>query len=96
MAKPICNIRNVDLDTIMKLSSKARHLSKVQNLFPCKECELRYLCGGGCRIEYFDWFKECKGIKEEKNPSQLRRECSPSTKYHYYDLMIKANYKLFK
>ena len=96
MTKPICNIRNVDLDAIMELSSKARNLSKVQNLFPCKECELRYICGGGCRIEYFEWFRECKGLKNNMLSTPLIRKCDFSIKQHYYDLMIKANYKLFK
>lgn len=95
MAKPICNIRDTDLDVIMDLSSKARNLSKVQNLFPCKECELRYICGGGCRIEHFKWFRECKDI-ENKISVHINRECELSIKQHYYDLMIKVNCKLFK
>lgn len=94
-SKPICNIRETDIDTIMGLSSKARDLSRIQNLYPCKECELRYICGGGCRIEYFDWFKECEGIKNGVLPKRLIRECNPSIKQHYYDLMIAANYKLY-
>lgn len=94
--KPICNIRNTDINTIMKLSSKARDLSKIQKLYPCKECELRYICGGGCRIEYFNWFKECKDITEGVLPKRLIRKCNSLTKQHYYDLMIDANYKLYK
>lgn len=96
IAKPICNIRNTILDKIMELSSKARDLSKVQNLSPCKRCELRYICGGGCRIEHFKWFKECKGIENDILSTHLIRNCDSSIKYHYYDLMIKANYKLFR
>ena len=74
LAKPICNIRNTSLEKIMKLSSKARELSKVQNLSPCKECELRYICGGGCRIEHFEWFRECKGIDSNKHFTLLKRK----------------------
>lgn len=96
MVRPICNIRNTDLNKVMTLSAEARELSKIQHLSPCKECELRYICGGGCRIEYFNWFKDCTGIESQKLPDSLERKCDFSIKAHYYDLMIKANGKLFK
>lgn len=94
--KPICNVRDTSMESIMSLSRKARDLSKVQNLSPCKGCELRYICGAGCRIEYFDWFKDCKGIGGDVPAALLSRKCDASIKQHYYDLMIKANHRLYK
>lgn len=27
----------------------------MDNVIPCKDCELRYICDGGCRIDDFDF-----------------------------------------
>ena len=35
---------------------KEIHLAtSVENVIPCKDCELRYICDGGCRIDDFDF-----------------------------------------
>lgn len=58
---------------------------------PCKECELKYICGGDCRVKYFDGFKECN-LKMMENAN---RKCSIGNKEYFYDMMIRLNEKCF-
>lgn len=41
----------------------------VDYVAPCKECYLRYICGGGCRIDDFNF----KG-RTETQPQEIRRK----------------------
>lgn len=70
-------------------------LSYVENLTPCKDCELRYFCGGDCRIKYFDAFKEMDDLRNLPDPADLRRDCPQSVKEHFYRLMLDTNERLF-
>lgn len=94
-AKPLGNVRHTDFRTILMLAKKAEHLSEVTNLSPCKDCELMYICGGGCRIDYFPDLLNCDigtSLPEGIRP----RQCSDSYKAHFYNLMIKTNTKIFQ
>ena len=81
--KPFANIRENSFSEILELSEMERKLSDINNLIPCKDCELKYICGGGCRLTYF--------LK-----NQNVRNCSTSNKEYFYDLMIKVNRDLFQ
>ena len=90
--KSIGNVRSDDFTSILTLAKKARELANVNNLMPCKECELKYICGGDCRVKYFDGFKECYlNMMENAN-----RECSLGNKEYFYDMMIRLNEKMFQ
>lgn len=97
LIKPVGNIREMDLPTIMKSSKKARELAKIQNLHPCSLCELKYICGGGCRIQHFPQFVDSRNISlSSESDNGYLRKCDASLKRHYYDLMIQANKRLYK
>lgn len=44
--KPVGNIRINNFDELLDIAQKARVLSDINNLSPCKDCELKYICGG--------------------------------------------------
>ena len=94
--KPICNVRDTDIDKIFAMSKMAQKLSVIDNFRPCKYCELRYICGGGCRIDYFKEFTEIVDVNSVDFDKISPRTCSPSTKERFYRLMIASNNRLFK
>lgn len=53
---PVVNIRNVSFERIIELSGLAKDVSNVENIAPCKYCELKYICCGDCRVKYFNDF----------------------------------------
>lgn len=86
------NIRTHSFKKIMEFSEYARKLSDVNNLVPCNECVLKYICGGGCRMKYFDSL--VKIVAEGKNnvPSITRKTiCTKEQKEKIYNLMVNAN-----
>ncbi len=90
--KPVGNIRINKFDELLNIAQKARMLSNINNLSPCKDCELKYICGGGCRIKNFSGFKEndMQGIATSK------RICSQEHKNIFYNLMLKLNEDMYR
>lgn len=89
---PFANVRKDSFERIMQLSSLAKQLSDVNNLLPCRDCELKYICGGDCRVIYF---KEFVDFNIENVKSFPMRKCSKEIKETFYDLMIRTNNKIF-
>lgn len=52
------NVRSTRLANLMPALDAAEFYSNVDEIWPCKECDLRYICGGGCRIDEFKLFDE--------------------------------------
>lgn len=89
--KPIGNIRTKEFKDINHEADTAESLTSIINLIPCNTCELRYICGGGCRIEEFPgltYRETFVGIKPDEYP---RLECNYDQKNIFYDLMIESN-----
>lgn len=89
--KPAANIRTHSFSEIVRLSETAEKATMITNLKPCKGCDLRYICGGGCRI---DEFKELVDRREFDNidyESIPARKCGPTLKNKFYRLMIESN-----
>ncbi len=85
------NIRVQPFENILKASNKARMMSDVENLLPCRDCPLKYLCGGGCRVKFFS-----KLVNTEINmqgQTEFTREipCSKEYREKMYRLMVKSN-----
>lgn len=78
----------------MLLSKKAMELSDINNLYPCCNCELKYICGGGCRISYFNDLATCDDIEHFDVSNIPPRKCDFDNKKYFYNMMIKTN-KLF-
>ena len=90
--KPVANIRTDSLERIMEISNCAHSLSNTENLHPCNVCELKYICGGDCRIRYFNSLRQSH-ILNVKRP--VSRQCDKSVKEKFYDLMIRTNTQIF-
>lgn len=91
---PIANIRNTPFEDILELSKTAQQKSNISNLKPCRDCELKYICGGGCRLDYFPTFASCDDVISMEVENFQPRICNEKEKEMYYDLMIKTNDKL--
>lgn len=89
--KPIANLRDVSIEELSDLSRQARRSSNINNIEPCRGCPIRYVCGGGCRVDEFPELRD--GLLTERIP---RRECSPEHKKEMYDLMIRTNEQIFQ
>jgi radical SAM protein with 4Fe4S-binding SPASM domain len=89
-AKIHCNIRSTSFDNIVELMDKAYSYSDVSNLQPCSSCELKYICGGGCRL------KEFRSFEDASFSNTPKRECNAEYKEHHYDLLIRTNELLFE
>lgn len=57
-ADKFCNIRLTTWDKIIEYCNLLKTKSNIDNLKPCCNCELKYICGGGCRLEHFNLFKK--------------------------------------
>lgn len=88
---PCGNIRINSYEKIFKLSNEAKKRSDVNNLTPCSTCELKYICGGDCRINYFESLLDCANTHDIPN-----RVCSQEQKNSFYELMINTNTELFQ
>lgn len=89
------NIRNMSFEKILELSQKAMSLSNINNLQPCCVCELKYICGGGCKITFFNDLVKLKSLDD----SQIRfnaRACNSDQKHQIYKLMIETNEALYR
>lgn len=63
----VCSVGNVrvnKLGELIPLLKKAEFATNVDSITPCKWCDLRYICGGGCRID--DYY--IRGSDGEKLP----------------------------
>lgn len=90
--KPVANIRRNSWQEIASLSDSAKRLTSVDNLRPCNTCELKYICGGGCRVQLFETLRKAPAHLDE----QPTRHCDEATKKEYYDLMIRTNQAIFQ
>lgn len=89
LMRPFGNIRNASLETLFENVSRIQRKSHVDSIEPCKSCDLRYICGGECRAIHFKLFSDCHETFYSERTG--RRMCSPETKEHYYEMMIRTN-----
>ena len=89
---PIANLRTDSFVDIMQKARMASDLSEINNLLPCSKCHLKYICGGGCRVDEFPSMRT--------GPYTLKttpiRKCDESIKEEFYDLMIRTNQQIFQ
>lgn len=90
--KPVGNIRVNSFDELLDIAQKARLLSDINNLSPCKDCELKYICGGECRIKHFSGFKD----NDLSQIATSKRVCSQEHKNMFYDMMLRLNEDMYR
>lgn len=88
---PLANIRTSSFKEIYEKSLMAEKATMVTNLKPCKECELLYICGGGCRIDEFPVLVKRASFDTFNVGSIPPRLCNDKIKTKFYDLMIRSN-----
>ena len=49
------NVTEKPMSFFMEKGKEIHLATSVDNVIPCRECELRYICDGGCRIDDFDF-----------------------------------------
>ncbi len=89
--KPIANLRNIEIDELIELSLRARNNSNINNIEPCNKCPIKYICGGGCRVDEFPELRD--GLEPDLIP---KRTCTIEHKKDMYDLMIRTNEQIFQ
>jgi len=82
------NIRDMTFEKITRLADKICILSDVDNLMPCKDCSLKYICGGGCRLAYVPSILQADPYSKH---FFQRERCSESDKIKFYKKMIAVN-----
>lgn len=89
--KSIGNIKDYSMKHFIEYGEKINENTSVDFSVPCNKCHLRYICGGGCRLDDFNFKGDlekikgdirqisCSKIKKEK----IERLMLESFKYYY-------------
>lgn len=85
------NVTEKSMSFFMEKGKEIHLATSVENVIPCKDCELRYICDGGCRIDDFDFagkiqssvlpYHQISCNDEKKN--KLKRRMIDSFNYFY-------------
>ena len=85
------NVTEKSMSFFMEKGKEIHLATSVDNVIPCKDCELRYICDGGCRIDDFDFagkiqssalpYHQISCNDEKKN--KLKRRMIDSFNYFY-------------
>lgn len=89
--KPVANIRTSSFKDIYHKGILAERAAIVTNLRPCKDCDLRYICGGGCRIDEFPDLVNRDSFENIDFDKISQRECDSKVKDKFYDMLIRSN-----
>lgn len=80
------NIKGNPLDAFMKLGRDLHLATSVDKLTPCKDCPLRYICSGGCRIDECNFEGKLKSLEEDL----VQVKCTEEYKEHLLRKMVEA------
>ena len=77
-----------DFKNILEKAKYYYNWSSVDNVLPCMHCEIKYICGGGCRIDEYHF----AGLHTKINENQplTKIDCSQEYKDSIYEKMIKS------
>ncbi len=64
------NVRIDRLRDLIPRLTKAELATDVDNITPCKSCDLRYVCGGGCRIDDY-YLSDPNGMRSSFRDSEV-------------------------
>lgn len=79
------NVKTSEFEEIIKASEQIKVDTDVNHSSACKNCEVRYICGGDCRMNY-------AGISNaDKHDGQWENTCPKGTKENLYRKMILSN-----
>jgi len=75
-----------DFKAIIDKANYYYEWSSVDNVMPCMSCELKYICGGGCRIDEYHFAGKQAEIKELQ--PLIKIDCTDEYKNSIYQKMI--------
>lgn len=76
---PMFHIEDYPMPDILDTLRALIHQVDVDHVEGCKTCEIRYLCGGGCRV-----------IESRKTGSRLMNTCNAEKKHKKYKNLVKT------
>lgn len=76
----IGNIHDAPLSYYIEEGKKLFAKSAIENISECSNCHLRYICGGGCRVDKFDVI----------DGKYVRHACSDEYKEKLEEMMIRS------
>lgn len=80
------NVKNKPLKEFMVEGQKALMQTAVDAVAPCKDCSLRYICGGDCRIDHFNF----KGRLQGWNKEIKQTDCNEEYRHNLLKRMVKS------
>lgn len=95
---PYGNVRYTALSQIAGILREVNLNTSVDNAQPCSDCDLKYICGGGCRIDNYVVVDgqgavarlDGSGISSDDTVTQCK--CSPDSRMALLRAMIAAHY----
>lgn len=78
--------KNEDFKKIVEDASYYYEITSVDNVLPCMHCELKYICGGGCRIDEY-YFRGIQS-KVDNNQPICKIDCDDEYKINIYKKLI--------
>lgn len=76
---PICHVDDAPVADIIDTLRGLVHQVDVDHVEGCSSCEIRYLCGGGCRV-----------LDSRKTGSRLITTCTPADKLQKYRNLVRT------
>lgn len=86
------NIKTTPIKILKKISEKIREKTSVMHVEKCSKCEIKYICGGGCRVNYQN-FSEWVNIEDDV---LFKNKCGIKEKENFYKKMIGSNEYFYK
>ena len=76
---------HMNMSAVIEQSKKIKELTDVNHSETCRVCEIRYICGGDCRMNY-------QGIEQaDQHEGLWYNTCPVGQKESYYKKMIACN-----
>ena len=82
---PQGNVKELGLRCFLEKGEQAHYETGVEHVTPCSTCAIRYICGGGCRIDEYDF----KGKTWEKGQTLHQLKCRGMNE-HMLDMMVES------
>jgi len=78
------NALSMEAAQIIALSKEVTAQTDVDEVKPCRDCAIRYICGGGCRLYHTP-------IASPEDGMAFEAPCTAQAREHFYRRMIGAN-----
>ncbi len=80
----IGNVRDIGVQQLLEDARMRMLATSVDNTIPCRECALRYVCGGGCRADRYEF------VSTSMEKPSMRKPCPKEYKTSLLRMMMRA------